>query len=421
MEFIDVRRAFFHAEAIRDVYVELPEEDSEPGMCGKLLKSLYGTRDAAQNWETAYGDFMESIGMSRGKASPCIFYHKVRDLRVVVHGDDFTVLGPEGQLDWFREQIRGRFDVKVRGRMGDGDHDIKSIRILNRVLTWTPTGILYEADQRHAELIMKGMGIKDGDKSVNTPGYSRPAKERRESERELDKHEATQYRGLVARANYLAQDRSDIKFAVKELSRWMSAPRQGDWVGLKRLARYLAGCPRAVSVFKRQRRDKFLVGWSDSDWAGCTTTRKSTSGGILAIGTHVIKTWSSTQDAIALSSGEAEYYALVKCGSQALGLNAMMEDLGISFRVHLKTDASAAQGISARRGLGKIRHIEVSQLWLQNLVHKGRIGIEKIDGKRNLADALTKAAGSDMVELHIRGVGLELSRDRHDLNPQLAG
>ena len=145
------------------------------------------------------------------------------------------------------------------------------------------------------------------------------------------------------------------------------------------------------------------------------------------LGTHAIKAWSTTQDVRALSSGEAEFYALVKCGSQSLGLKAMMEDMGVTYgihlkdkgEVHLKTDASAAMGIGMRRGLGKVRHVEVGQLWLQDMIHRGRIGIEKIDGKKNWADALTKAAGTDMVELHITGVGLQLRKDRHELNPQL--
>ena len=51
IDFIDIRKAYFQTAAIRDVYVELPEEDMEEGMCGKLLKSMYGTRDAAHNWE----------------------------------------------------------------------------------------------------------------------------------------------------------------------------------------------------------------------------------------------------------------------------------------------------------------------------------------------------------------------------------
>ena len=101
MDFIDIRRAYFHANAIRDVYIELPPEDHEEGKCGKLLKSLYGTRDAAQNWERCYVQFMTSVGFTQGRTTPCVFYNEERDLRVTIHGDDFIILGWEGQLNWF--------------------------------------------------------------------------------------------------------------------------------------------------------------------------------------------------------------------------------------------------------------------------------------------------------------------------------
>ena len=74
MDFIEVRRAYFHAAAKREVYIELPPEDTEEGMCGRLDKSLYGTRDAAQNWEAAYTEFMLGIGFDVGAASPCTFF-----------------------------------------------------------------------------------------------------------------------------------------------------------------------------------------------------------------------------------------------------------------------------------------------------------------------------------------------------------
>ena len=105
IDFIDISRAFFQADAIRDVYVELPEEDQSPGMCGRLIKSMYGTRDAAQNWGMAYTQFMESIGFTKGLSSPCTFYNQKRELRCVVHGDDFTILGWSNQLDWFWSHI----------------------------------------------------------------------------------------------------------------------------------------------------------------------------------------------------------------------------------------------------------------------------------------------------------------------------
>ena len=65
LDFIDVRRAYFHAAARREVYVELSAEDREEGMCGRLNKSMYGTRDAAQNWEYEYSGFLEGIGFTR--------------------------------------------------------------------------------------------------------------------------------------------------------------------------------------------------------------------------------------------------------------------------------------------------------------------------------------------------------------------
>ena len=115
MDFSDIRRAFFHALALRSVYIRLPEEDSEEGMCGRLNKAMYGTRDAAQNWEAAYAEFMETLGFRRGKSSSCVFWHEQRELRVVVHGDDFTVLGWEKELDWFESKLEKRFEYISTG------------------------------------------------------------------------------------------------------------------------------------------------------------------------------------------------------------------------------------------------------------------------------------------------------------------
>ena len=114
MDVIEIRKAYFHAKATRAVYVELPEEDQEEGMCGKQNKSLYATRDAAQNWEAAYTKFMTEIGFVAGKSSPCVFYHNDRDIRPVVHGDDFTMLGSRRQLDWFKGRIEEKFVSESR-------------------------------------------------------------------------------------------------------------------------------------------------------------------------------------------------------------------------------------------------------------------------------------------------------------------
>ena len=88
------------------------------------------------------------------------------------------------------------------------------------------------------------------------------------------------------------------------------------------------------------------------------------------IGSHMLKSWSTTQSVIALSSGEAEYYSMVKGGSVGLGVQAMLQEIGIKLELVIKCDASAAVGIVMRRGLGKLRHIDLTQLWLQEKLLK---------------------------------------------------
>ena len=108
-----------------------------------------------------------------------------------------------------------------------------------------------------------------------------------------------------------------------------------------------------------------LVTYVDSDWAGDRATRKSTSGGMVFRGHHLIKSWSSNQQIVALSSGEAELYALTKGAAQTLGIVSMARDMGDSLRAVVRSDSSAALAISQRVGLGKVRHLEVQYLWIQ--------------------------------------------------------
>ncbi len=85
----------------------------------------------------------------------------------------------------------------------------------------------------------------------------------------------------------------------------------------------------------------------------------------------------------------------------------------------IKSDASAAIGIANRIGIGKVRHIEVNQLWLQDKVSKKEITIEKVPTEGNLADALTKPVKAEVIRKHIEGIGAEVRTDRHRLAPKV--
>ena len=126
-------------------------------------------------------------------------------------------------------------------------------------------------------------------------------------------------------------------------------------------------------------------------------------------GRHLLKSSSTVQDPIGLSSGEAEYYAAVKGGSFLLGFRSLLEDFGISTKLNLivKTDSSAAKGMRSRRGLGKQRHISTRYLWIQDRVARQDLTIQKVGTKEQLADILTKPSSQKDIARVAYEVGLE--------------
>ena len=133
---VDVRRAYFHAPARRKVFVELPPEDYQPGdehMCGLLRHSLYGTRDAAQNWEEDLASTLSDLKLTRGIACPCVW-------RGCIKGEDIvaTVITTVG--GGILRQTSKRYEVKKHVIGEDPDLE-KTGRTLNRVIVWNRDGI----------------------------------------------------------------------------------------------------------------------------------------------------------------------------------------------------------------------------------------------------------------------------------------
>ena len=239
------------------------------------------------------------------------------------------------------------------------------------------------------------------------------------NDRLLDARQTTLFRGLVARVNFLAQDRGDLQFASKECSRKMSSPRVRDMEGIKRIGRYLIGCPRVVTRFVWQDEPNHLTVYTDSNWAGCKETRKSTSGGCFMHGKHLLKTYSRTQNTIALSSAEAELYATVQGASEGLGFAAMALDFGKTMVPWLYVDASAAIGIAQRKGLGKIRHLDTQSLWVQDAVRTKRVMLEKVLGTENPADMYTKHLDAGNLNKCMLKTGMVVKGGRSSLAPDL--
>ena len=177
--------------------------------------------------------------------------------------------------------------------------------------------------------------------------------------------------------------------------------------------------PRAVFTWKFQRRPTTVRVFSDTNYAGCLKTRKSTQGGAVLVGGRCVKTWSSTQAVIALSSGEAGCYGVVKGASVALGVRSMMKDLGCETMIKVLTDVSAAEGMASRRGLGHTRHIDVHYLWVQEKVANGEFILRKVSGVSNPADLCTKHMDSPKMQSLMQTFGFGFEQGRSSECPEI--
>ena len=113
-------------------------------------------------------------------------------------------------------------------------------------------------------------------------------------------------------------------------------------------------------------------------------------------GMHLMKHWCTTQATVALSSAEAELISLVKGAAEGIGLTNLLGDLGSASKVTLSTDATAAIGVCRRSGVGRIRHLGVRLLWIQDKVRHGEVFLQKVPGADNPADLFTKFLGADV-------------------------
>lgn len=413
----DISRAFFEAPAVRTVCVELPAEAFEDGSVNKgqvglLQLSLYGTRDAAANFQKEVAKFMKQQGFEQSKYNPCTYRHVGRRISVLVHGDDFVATGSRKNLLEFRAALSRRFEIKstlvgpprepTKEELGWGEKKkmkwadqedeppvVQEARILNRVIRVGKEGWEYEADQRHRDLIIEQLGLKEA-RSVAAPGVNDQDWE--ELELPLNQKDHTEFRRVAARANYLALDRPDIAYAVKEVCRGMAAPQVRHARQLKRIGRYLIGSPRMVWSYKWQQ-EEGITAYSDSDWAGCKRTARSTTGGVILRGEHCLKAFSVTQRRVTLSSAEAELGAAVKVAAEVKGMEQLGEGLGVNFGKYagrVFVDSSAALGVVSRKGNGKLRHVRVGQLWVQQLAEDEDLYFKKVKGENNPADLFTK-------------------------------
>ncbi|CAK0840370.1 unnamed protein product, partial [Prorocentrum cordatum] len=328
----DISVAFFHGLVRKVLYVVPPKDLRKKGKVWRLLRSLYGTRDASQVFQTYVADNLSEHGFDRNAVVPCLYWSSELEALGVHWGDDFIYALPNDSADDLEQLMREVFKVKICERVGPNCKS--SAAFLHRTLSWSSKGFTWAHDPTHTVAMAKAFGFDgqtrlDQEKWVVTvaPG-SKTVGKTRDAADPLDEEGAALYRALVGTALYVGQDRPEAQYATKEVARHMSTPTRSAWCALKRLCKYYSEVPLLVWEFNYQKMPEDVRVVTDANWAGELEALRSTSAGWVYFGGHLLEAYSSTQQIVALSTAESEYISITKGAAHALEVRSALAEYG---------------------------------------------------------------------------------------------
>ena len=395
---MDVNSAYLNGDIDADIYMVQPEgyvDPNHPNKVCKLLKSLYGLKQSARCWNKKIDNYLKSEGYTPSSADPCI-YVRSKEGKIVIlalYVDDNVIMSNSKKLlEAEKTKLSQRFDMEDRGEIN---------YLLGMSVKRDRQKQTLKIDQKlYIQQVLERFGMQDC-KPVSTPIESgRKFQKTQEDETAVD---TKRYQELIGSLVYASvSTRPDISEAVGKLSQHMSRPNNEHWVGAKRVLRYLKGTAGFGLVYTKSDHSQ-LRGYSDSDWAGCTDTRRSTSGYLFMIGNNVISWASKKQPVVALSTTEAEYIALCSATQEAVWLRRLLESIQ-----HVQNGPTTIvednQGtISMAKNLrdsSRTKHIDIRYHFNREAVEKNITKIEYCETGDMVADTFTKPLPKPAFEKH---------------------
>ena len=377
-----------------------PELEQDQDVLWKLRKALYGLKTSPKLWQQHLSDKLQALGLTKNRADPCIF--QADKLLVMTYVDDLLIVGEKLAQESFLAKLSAMFPLKHQTKL-----DAQTpLTFLGKLVEYNQQehSISLHLPTAYYQKLFKLYGMEQAKPSSTTGDKlglnDDPADPLNQL---LDPARHKLYRTAVGKLLWATPVRPDISFAVKELSRSLQSPTQQNEKELKHVLRYLKGSLQYTTCLKPPRKRVVeqastieIQAFADSDWAGCAKTRKSTSGASLALWGVTIATSSRTQATQALSSAEAELYAMGMAIQDALHLQSLLQELKLTqlakpFELTVYTDSSSGKALASKLGLTrKSKHVQLRFLFMQDLVASGQLKLSRVPSEKNPADVLTK-------------------------------
>lgn len=401
VKYADFEAAYLQSDMNEEIYMRQPVGFEKNDLEGKpyaclLKKSLYGLKQSGRNWNLRINKWLLDNGFTRSKYDTCLYLAKKKKgfLVVLLYVDDMIRITSDSET-WDDLLKKMQTELKVNN-LGDAKW------ILGMLISQDQRGISIDQSKYVKSLLEKHK--MDTSTPVKTPMV--PVSESHSELEEEARTESTPeiretYLKIVGGLIYASTiSRPDISYAISKLGENMSKPSEMDITKAYRVLKYLRGTQDYKINFHRDDQTE-LVGYTDSDWAGDHTNRRSTSGYLFVLGGAAISWQSKRQETVALSSAEAEYVALATATQEAIFLRGILEDIGYlpSQPTKIFVDNQSCIKIAVNQVTrNRTKHIAAKYHFTRERIELKEIILEFKPTNQMAADCLTKAVGANILK-----------------------
>ncbi|XRB19760.1 retrovirus-related Pol polyprotein [Pseudoscourfieldia marina] len=390
---IDVETAYLYALVQELIYMRPPKGTNYgPNKICRLLKSLYGLKQAGRNWYLDLKDYLVELGFKPGEVDIGMYSAAVgteNEIWILVYVDDIIFASKNEQTkDILAGHLRKKYRITEPAQL---------TWALGMKISFAADGIILTQDL-YMSKILERFGFTSAAKSATTPLAHGTTLTRADEEDAEARHLAQQFVGAILYAAVIS--RPDLSSTVRAMSHVMSKPPSNFEACKKHVLRYLSGTiNRGIKYNTNSNVPLKLIGYCDASWGDNHENRRSTSGYIFFLNGGPISWASYLQTTVALSTVESEVMALTEAIKEAIYIRRLLESLGAAQEgpTIIYTDSTGAEALvdhptSHRR----TKHIEIRREFIKFHIGHETVKIERVSTKDQLADIMTKPLRQDI-------------------------
>ncbi|KAJ9552609.1 hypothetical protein OSB04_016654 [Centaurea solstitialis] len=418
---MDVKTAFLNGKLTEDVYMEQPEgfeDPKNPNKVCKLLKSIYGLKQASRSWNLHFDERIKEFGFAKSEFEPCV-YTKFSGSIVtflVLYVDDILLIGNDvPTLQSVKSWLSKCFQMKDLGEAAY----ILGIKIYRN----RSKRLIGLSQSTYIDKILKKFRMDESKKGFipMQHGIVLSKTQCPVSSQDQDKMKSVPYASAIGSIMYaMLCTRPDVAYSVSVTSRYQQNPGEPHWVAVKNILKYLRRTKDMFLVFGGSEDEISVKGYSDASFQTDRDDFRSQSGYVFTLNGGTISWKSSKQDTIADSTTETEYIAASDAAKEAVWLKNFLSDLRVVASVSRPIDifcdnSGAVAQAKEPREHHKSRHVLRKYHLIREIIGRGDVRICKIPTEENVADPLTKPLARVKHETHANSIGmqyLDAKRDR---------